>query len=38
MLSHDVDQKPRTGPFFVPKELTEPNIPLEFPRSAGHLV
>ena len=30
MLSHDVDQKPHTGVFFVPKELSEPNIPLNF--------
>ncbi len=38
MLSHDVDYKPQTGPFFIPKEPTEPYIPLKFPGSAGHLV
>jgi len=38
MPFHNVDQKPHTGAFFVSKEPTEPNIPLKFPRSAGHLV
>lgn len=38
MLFHNVDQKPHTGVFFVPKELSEPNNPLKFSKSAGYLV